>query len=53
MKITPVKGISKGSVTIYVSAGSITKEVNLTVKVKRQMIIMIKPNRSGALNRSI
>lgn len=33
-----VKGISKGSVTIYVSAGSITKEVNLTVKVKTTMI---------------
>ena len=29
-----VKGISKGYVTIYVSAGSIIKEVNLTVKVK-------------------
>lgn len=33
-----VKGISKGSVTIYVSAGSITKEVNLTVKVKTTVI---------------
>ena len=29
-----VKGISKGYVTIYVSAGSVIKEVNLTVKVK-------------------
>ncbi|WP_455719523.1 Ig-like domain-containing protein, partial [Agathobacter sp.] len=33
-----VKGISKGSVTIYVSAGSVTKEVNLTVKVKTTVI---------------
>ena len=33
-----VKGISKGSVTIYVSAGSITKEVNLRVKVKTTVI---------------
>lgn len=29
-----VKGISKGYVTIYVSAGSVIKEVSLTVKVK-------------------
>ena len=54
-----VKGISKGYVTIYVSAGSIIKEVNLTVKVKTTGIninkeyLVMKPGTTFKLSVSV
>lgn len=54
-----VKGISKGYVTIYVSAGSIIKEVNLTVKVKTTGIninkeyLVMKPGTAFKLSVSV
>ena len=54
-----VKGISKGYVTIYVFAGSIIKEVNLTVKVKTTGIninkeyLVMKPGTAFKLSVSV
>ena len=54
-----VKGISKGYVTIYVSAGSVIKEVNLTVKVKTTGIninkeyLVMKPGTAFKLSVSV
>lgn len=54
-----VKGISKGYVTIYVSAGSIIKEVSLTVKVKTTGIninkeyLVMKPGTAFKLSVSV
>ena len=54
-----VKGISKGYVTIYVSARSIIKEVNLTVKVKTTGIninkeyLVMKPGTTFKLSVSV
>ena len=54
-----VKGISKGYVTIYVSAGSVIKEVSLTVKVKTTGIninkeyLVMKPGTAFKLSVSV
>ena len=54
-----VKGISKGNVTIYVSAGNVTKEVNFTVKVKTTGIdinkdyLVMKPGDAFKLSVSV